>query len=140
MNTDKHRFVFVFICVHLWLTVLQGQSFQQRGFLEFRPTFYPQTAPGDSGQAIGEALFRYEASYKLAPWIKLSGVLDARTDTHREVERDWHFDWQDRGLQRPALSLRRFSATLHKDKWTLELGRQFIRWGKADLLNPTDRF
>src|SRR5512140_333433 len=108
-----------FLILHSAFCILHcsAQAFQQRGFIEFRPTFYPQTAPGDSGQAIGEALFRYEASYKLAPWIKFSGVLDARTDTHRQVERDWHFDWQDRGLQRPAFSLRRFSATLHKDRW-----------------------
>ena len=42
-------------------------------------------------------------------------------------------------------SARRFpcgacSPILHKDQVTLEAGRQFIRWGKADILNPTDRF
>lgn len=136
----SRRSVSAFICVHLWLTFLSGQAFQQRGFLEFRPTFYPQTAPGDRGQVIGEALFRYDASYKFAPWIKLSGVFDARTDSHRQVEREWRLDAEDRGLQRPAFSVRRLSATLNRGKWTLELGRQFIRWGKADLLNPTDRF
>ena len=36
--------------------------------------------------------------------------------------------------------MRRLSAVFHKDRWTAELGRQFIRWGKADILNPTDRF
>jgi hypothetical protein len=29
---------------------------------------------------------------------------------------------------------------VHKGKITAEIGRQFIRWGKADILNPTDRF
>jgi hypothetical protein len=29
---------------------------------------------------------------------------------------------------------------MHKGNLTVELGRQFIRWGKADILNPTDRF
>jgi len=136
----SRRSVSAFICVHLWLQLLSGQAFQQRGFLELRPTFYSQTAPGDSGQIIGEALFRYDASYRFAPWIKLSGVFDARSDSHRQVEREWRLDAEDRGLQRPAFSLRRLSATLNHGKWTLELGRQFIRWGKADLLNPTDRF
>jgi hypothetical protein len=32
------------------------------------------------------------------------------------------------------------SAALHKGGATVEIGRQFIRWGKADILNPTDRF
>jgi hypothetical protein len=36
--------------------------------------------------------------------------------------------------------VRRFSATIHKGKVTAEIGRQFIRWGKTDILNPTDRF
>src|SRR6202008_634046 len=49
-------------------------------------------------------------------------------------------DWKDRSAQRPAFSLRRFSATYHKGKLTAEFGKQFIRWGKADILNPTDRF
>ena len=38
------------------------------------------------------------------------------------------------------LSLREFNATITKDKLTAEFGKQFIRWGKADILNPTDRF
>ena len=87
MNTDKHRFLSVFISVYLWFQFLPAQNFQQRGFLEIRPTFYPQAAAGDSGKVVGEALFRYEASYKFAPWIKLSGVLDARTDTHRQASK-----------------------------------------------------
>jgi len=43
-------------------------------------------------------------------------------------------------LLRPALSFRRFSATAFKGPVTLEAGKQFIRWGKADILNPLDRF
>ena len=51
-----------------------------------------------------------------------------------------HLDWQDRSLRRPLLSLRELNATFSKGKLTGEFGKQFIRWGKADLLNPTDRF
>ena len=46
----------------------------------------------------------------------------------------------DRGVQRPRLSLRRLTATLTHGAFTLDVGKQFIRWGKADILNPTDRF
>jgi hypothetical protein len=45
----------------------------------------------------------------------------------------------DRPTRRPALSLREFSATIHKGKVTAEFGRQIIRWGKTDILTPTDR-
>lgn len=119
---------------------LTAQSFSQRGFVETRGTFFPQTAPNDSGRGIAEVLLRYEMSYKLLPWLKFQGGLDARLDSHRQTERRLRFDWQDRGLLRPALALRRFSLTANRGRWTAEAGRQFIRWGKADILNPLDRF
>ena len=40
----------------------------------------------------------------------------------------------------PLSRLRRLSATIHRGKITAEIGRQLIRWGKTDILNPTDRF
>jgi hypothetical protein len=118
----------------------RAQSFSQRGFFEALGTFYPQTAPNDSGQAVGEALLRYEPAWTPKPWLKLSGSFDARTDSHLQVERDWPVTIDDRTIRRPAFAIRRLSATLSAGRWTFELGRQFIRWGKADILNPTDRF
>jgi len=119
---------------------LAAQTFSQRGYLESDLTLYPETAPNDSGQAVDDSLFRYEASYKALPWLRLAGSFDARFDTHEQAERTARLDWQDRSLQRPALSLREFNATITKGKLTAEFGKQFIRWGKADILNPTDRF
>jgi hypothetical protein len=113
---------------------------KQRGFLETGLTLYPETAPNDSSHTVGDALFRYEASYKVRPWLRFSGALDAAFDTHRDVERSLRLDWQDRSVQRPLLSLRELNATLSKGRLTAEFGKQFIRWGKADILNPTDRF
>lgn len=119
---------------------LVAQDFQQRGYLDLRTSFFPQSAANDSGRVIADTLFRYEASAKLTPWLKLNGAMDARTDTHRQTERSARFDWQDRGFLRPAFSFRRFSATAFKGPVTFEAGKQFIRWGKADILNPLDRF
>ena len=117
-----------------------AQPFTGRGFFEDYSTFYPQTAPNDSAHAVSEALFRYEASWRPAAWLQLNGAFDARTDTHHQVERDWRLDLDDRSIRRPAFSLRRFSAMVNKGGFTVEAGRQFIRWGKADILNPIDRF
>ena len=117
-----------------------AQDFTQRGYLETRWIGYPETAPGDSGQNVGEARFVYEAAYKVSPRLRFAGSLDARTDTHRQVERDWRLDWQDRGPQEPAFSVRRLSAAYAHSGWTVEVGKQFLRWGKTDLLTPTDRF
>lgn len=119
---------------------LGGADFSQRGFLETRWLAFPQTAPNDRGRAVGAALLRYEASYQHGSAWRFSGGVDARIDTHHEVERRWGFSWQDRERRRPAFSLRRLSAQYGRGPLTLELGKQIIRWGKADILNPTDRF
>ncbi|HUI82233.1 MAG TPA: hypothetical protein VLY24_30130 [Bryobacteraceae bacterium] len=128
----------------LWVAGLTGavfgQAFTQRGFLETDFIGYPQTAPNDSGQAIGEALFRYEAFYKLNSAWQFAGGIDARADTHRQVDRAWEISWDDRERRRPAFGVRQLNATYSKKKLTVVLGKQFIRWGKADILNPTDRF
>ena len=124
----------------LLLLAFLAQNFEQRGYIENQALFYPQKAPNDSAQAVDQAAIRWDASYKLTPWLKLNGSLEALADTHQQVNRDARLDLDDRTIQRPALSLREFSATIHKGKVTAEIGRQIIRWGKTDILTPTDRF
>jgi len=124
----------------LCAAVAAAQDFSQRGFFENTGLFFPQAATNDSSHAVGEWLLRYEASYKLAPGLKLSGSFDARTDSHLETERDFHLSWWDRERQRPAFAIRRLSATYSRGRLTVEAGKQFVRWGKTDVLNPTDRF
>ena len=126
--------------VFLLASVASAQNFAQRGFLETALTLFPQAAANDSSRVIDESLFRYQASYKALPWLRFSGSLEARFDTHQQVARALHLDWQDRSLRRPALSARDFNATLSKGRLTATFGKQFIRWGKADILTPTDRF
>jgi hypothetical protein len=41
---------------------------------------------------------------------------------------------------RPTVSIRRLSANINRGGLNLDLGKQFIRWGKTDILVPTDRF
>jgi hypothetical protein len=115
-------------------------TFEQRGFIENQALFYPQDAPNDTANAIDQALVRWEAAYRHADWFKLSGAFDAQADTHRQVNREGSISVDDRQIQRPALAMRELSVTLHKDWITAQIGRQFIRWGKTDILTPTDRF
>jgi hypothetical protein len=119
---------------------LCGQTFTQRGFFETRNFAYPEAAPGDGGRLVSEELLRWEGTWKPRSWVQVSAGLDARFDSHRQFERAGRLDWADRGAQRPALSARRLSVLVNRGGWTLEGGRQFIRWGKTDILNPTDRF
>ncbi|MEO8025657.1 MAG: hypothetical protein ABI823_04265 [Bryobacteraceae bacterium] len=129
------RFFWILVC-----SVGFGQTFEQRGFFETATTYFPQSATNDSAHLVNQTLFRWDASYRPFAWLKLSTVFDARFDSHRQFEREFRLDIADRRQLRPALSIRQLSATLHKGRWTAELGRQFIRWGKTDILNPTDRF
>jgi hypothetical protein len=125
----------------LFALTLLAQNFDQRGYIETGGILYPQTAPAnDSAHAVGSALLRWDPSYKLTPWLTLTGSFAAAIDTHHQVQRSWNLSVDGRTLQEPAFALRRFEAVMHKGNFTLDLGRQFIRWGKADILNPTDRF
>jgi hypothetical protein len=118
----------------------RAQTFTQRGFLETQGYGFFEKAPNDSGLVVNNNLLRWDGSWQAKPWLKLQTSFDARFDTHQQTDREFRLDFEDRGIRRPALSARRYSAILNKGGWTVELGRQFIRWGKADILNPTDRF
>lgn len=87
-----------------------------------------------------EGFLRYEAFWKPVAGLRFAGALDARTDSHLQDERTLQVSWFDREVRRPAFEVRRLSATYNRGPLTVELGKQFIRWGKADILNPTDRF
>jgi hypothetical protein len=125
-----------FLAILLFLS----QDFTQRGFVQSQATVYPQAAVNDSGRTIGDFQVRYESFYK--PWtnLQIAASIDVRTDTHHQTERDFRFDWKDRSRQRPLFSLRRFSAQYHRQNLTVEAGKQFVRWGRTDIVNPTDRF
>jgi hypothetical protein len=122
------------------LLMLLLQSFTQRGFVETQGVVYPQDAINDSANVIGEVQLRYEGFYK--PWsnFQIAGALDLRSDTHHQTEREFRLDWDDRGRQRPLLSLQRLSAQFHHGGFTVEAGKQLVRWGRTDIVNPTDRF
>lgn len=124
----------------LFAVPASAQEFTYRGFGQLQSTAYPRAAPQDDERVAIEALFRIEPAYRAADWLTLSGSIDARLDTIEQVQRAWRIDVRDRSLQRPALSLRHARATLRKGTLSVDLGKQFVRWGKADILNPTDRF
>lgn len=129
------RFLIAFLALPL-----SAQVLDQRGYLETRSFFFNQRVRADSAIYVGEALLRWESSWQLRKNLRLNTGLDGRFDSHRQFEREARLDIADRRLQRPAASVRRLSLLWNLGGWTIEAGRQFIRWGKADLLNPVDRF
>jgi hypothetical protein len=129
-----------FLLVMLLAVPCAAQDYMQRGFLETQGTFYPQKAVNDRAHGVGEALLRHESFYKLLNSLQFAGALDFRIDTHRQVEREFNLSGLDRETQRPTAAVRRLSATYHNRGATFEVGKQFIRWGKTDIVTPTDRF
>jgi hypothetical protein len=117
-----------------------AQDLTFRGFAEVQTAVYPQTTPQDDDRLVVDARFRIEPAYRAASWLSLAGSFDGRLDNLRQVEREWRIDVRDRGVRRPALSARHAQAVLRKNRVSLTVGKQFIRWGKTDILNPTDRF
>jgi hypothetical protein len=116
------------------------RTVSQRGFAEGAATWFPQRTVNDSSRGIGDLRVRDELFYKPAPWVQFAAGIDFRANSHEQVEETWGVDYRDRGARRPRLSVRRLTATLTRGWFTLDAGKQFIRWGKTDIVTPTDRF
>jgi hypothetical protein len=54
------------------------------------------------------------------------------------VDPSWRLDFADRTTARPRLSVRRLMVTFTHRALTVDVGKQFIRWGKTDIVTPTD--
>lgn len=115
-------------------------AISQRGFMEARAFGFPQTVPYDTAHGVGDFLVREDIFVSPARWFQLAIGGDLRANTHDQVEDEWRLNLDDRGTLRPKVSLRRLTAAVTTSHFTLDIGKQFIRWGRADIMNPTDRF
>jgi hypothetical protein len=129
-----------FVAFVPFVSVMSAQTVTQRGFVEGGALLFPEGAPNDPTRAVADLLVREEVFLKPAPWLQFAGGVDLRANSHDQVDARWRLDLDDRGVRRPRASLRRLTATLTQGPFTIDVGRQFIRWGVADLVNPTDRF
>jgi len=115
-----------------------AQTLTYRGFADVGLMLFPQTAPNDSTQAVGDAQFRLEPSLEIRRGFSASASLEARIGSHDQTTGAIAF-W-DRTLQRPALAVRTLTMTIGRGPLTIEVGKQFVRWGQSDILSPTDYF
>ena len=119
---------------------LAAQTISQRGFVDGAGVYFPQDALNDPVNVTGDLLVREEVFIKPAPWIQFAAGGDIRANTHDQVDASWRVDFSDRGRLRPALAIRRLSTTISRGWFTLDAGKQFLRWGKTDIVTPTDWF
>jgi hypothetical protein len=117
-----------------------AQTVSQRGFVEGTGFAFPQKATNDRTQLVGDLLAREDVFVTPSDWLQLAAGAEFRANSHDQVEDSWRVDFSDRGTRRPRLSIRRLSADVHRGRIDVEAGKQFIRWGKTDIVTPTDRF
>ena len=117
-----------------------AQIVTQRGFIDGSVQLFPQEALNDRTRAVGDLLARDEVFVKPAPWLQFAGGIDMRANTHDQVDDSWRVDLTDRTIRRPRVAGGRVSATVNRGPLTVDAGKQFIRWGKTDIVTPTDRF
>ena len=117
-----------------------AQAVTHRGSIEARVVGFPEEAANDPTRVVGDAMLREEIVLRPADWFQFAAAADLRANTHHEVEDEWRLDLEDRGLLRPRAAVRRLAATLSGGPFSIEVGKQFIRWGRADVIYPTDRF
>jgi hypothetical protein len=117
-----------------------AQTATYSGFVEGRVVGFPQKTAIDSTRLVGDALFRNELLVKPSDWFRITAGLDLRANSHDQVEDKWRVDFEDRGRLRPRATIRRLAASVSTHGFTLDAGKQFIRWGRADVIYPTDRF
>lgn len=129
-----------FICLAAYPASAPAQVVTQRGFVDVDLFAFPQQAPNDDTRLVADLLAREEVFATPAPWLRFAAGVDFRANSHDEVDDSWAFDVDDRTVRRPRLSLRRASVTLTHHAFTLDAGKQFVRWGRTDVVTPTDRF
>jgi hypothetical protein len=117
-----------------------AQTLTQRGFVDGSVVLFPQEASNDPTRLVGDLLARDDVFVKPAAWLQFAGGVDVRANTHDQVEDSWRVDLTDRTIRRPRVAVRRLSATVTRGPLTVDAGKQFIRWGKTDIVTPTDRF
>ncbi len=119
---------------------LYAQQFSYRGFADVGVVAHPQEAPNDSTQAIEDAQVRFEPALRLGRSLTLAASIEGRIDTHDRTA--WWPDgaFWERTTRRPQIGVRSFTAAFAHGPLTLEVGKQFVRWGQSDILSPTDYF
>ena len=117
---------------------MSAQQLNVRGFVDAGVVFYPQRTPHDDVRVVADAIARVEPSIQMWRGLSIAGSVEARTDTYQQGGAGVRY-W-DRTLRRPALAVRALAATYVKGPLSLEVGKQFVRWGQSDIISPTDYF
>ena len=115
-----------------------AQPISQRGFVDGSGWVFLEPTPHDGTQLIGDMLVREDVFVTLQPWLRVTAGAELRANSHDQVTGG--FSFLDRTARRPVAAVRTIKTTISRGPITLDAGKQFVRWGKTDIVVPTDRF
>jgi hypothetical protein len=128
-------------CVFV-LIILQAQAADEpwkfHGFLELRAFLFPQKPNPADTHTQGVGLVQASLQRKSDRWGRYFLSVEGEIDTHHDIARNRLIDWNERDLRRSAARFREAYWERRFGPLDLRLGRQEIRWGRADGFNPTD--
>jgi hypothetical protein len=130
------------IALVLWILlsppIFSQITWEDGGSLQESGRFYVQTPNASDAYAEVNARFQMWGRATITKKLSFRSALDLRVDTHRNVDRGRWLDIENRGLRQPAGSISEFYMDAKLGHVDLRLGKQQIRWGRADGFNPTD--
>ena len=131
------------LCGLIFLWLAPGQAYGQKsweygGLLEETSQIYARRPNPSDTYAAGTAHFQLWSRAAINSRLSWRGTFDFRLDTHRDIDRHRWSDFSDRGLRQPAGTVSEFYMDMKLNHVDLRLGKQQIRWGRADGFNPTD--
>ena len=134
---------FLCLCGVAFLSLIPGQAFGQKalefgGLLEESVQIYAWRPNRPDTYAAGIGHFQLWSRTAINSRLSWRGTFDFRLDTHRDVDRHRWSDFSDRRLRQPAGAVSELYVDMKLSHVDLRLGKQQIRWGRADGFNPTD--
>lgn len=109
-----------------------------QGALEFRSILYPKLPSSLDTHFQGTAWLNFSVQRRWEGFGKIFVSSLAEIDTHHDVARTRLIDWNERDLRHPVFRPREAYWENRFGRLDLRVGRQEIRWGRADGINPTD--
>jgi hypothetical protein len=126
----------------LWLILSPAaysqNSWEYGGFLQESAQVYAETPNPSDAYSEAHTHFQFRTRARITKSLSWRGTFDFQLDTHKNVDRGRWTDLEQRGIRKPAGAVSEFYLDAKLPHLDLRLGKQQIRWGRADGFNPTD--
>ena len=77
-----------------FVSPVSAQPLNQRGFVDGVVFVFPQDAPNDPVNVVGDLLAREEVFVKPAPWVQFAAGIEGRANSDEQVDYAWRLDFR----------------------------------------------